>query len=103
MAEAFAADTNASAVARRWQICPQQVYAWRREARAGLLPRLAEMNVSPAFVPIMSEPGLRTSSVRTMPCKAEVEIEIAGAVLRVSGRDPDLLAAVLRAVRASVS
>ena len=100
VAEAFAADTNASAVARHWQICPQQVYAWRREARAGLLPRPPETNVSPAFVPIISEPGRRTCSIHTMPCKTEVEIEIAGAVLRVSGRDPDLLAVVLRAVRA---
>ena len=103
MAEAFAPDTNASATARRWQICPQQVYAWRREARAGLLPMSAEMSVSPAFVQIISEPAGRIRSMRATSCAFTVEIELAGAVLRVPGGNPDLLASVLRAVRASAS
>ncbi len=103
VAEAFAPDTNASAVARRWQICPQQVYAWRREARAGLLARPAKASAPPAFVPIVSGVVGRTGPRHAPPCASALEIEFAGGVLRVPGDDPDLLVAVLRAVRASVS
>ena len=42
-----------SAVARRWQIAPQQLFTWRREARAaGLEASRGEA----AFVPIVAEP-----------------------------------------------
>src|SRR3954447_7824388 len=34
VAETLAAGARVSEVARRWQICPQQVFGWRRQARA---------------------------------------------------------------------
>src|SRR3954451_23463738 len=33
VAETLAAGARVSEVARRWQICPQQVFAWRHQAR----------------------------------------------------------------------
>src|SRR5581483_294881 len=33
VAETLVAGARVSEVARRWQLCPQQVFGWRREAR----------------------------------------------------------------------
>ena len=92
VAESYAPGAVVSAVARRWQIAPQQLFTWRREARAA---GLAASRGEAAFVPIVAEPPAAGASV---------EVALAGAVVRVSpGVDPALLAAVLRAVRASGS
>src|SRR6185437_17062520 len=55
VAETLAPGPSVSEVARRWQVCPQQVFAWRREARAGLLALPAEATdlVQTSFVPIV--------------------------------------------------
>jgi transposase len=34
VAETLVVGANVSEVARRWQVCPQQVFGWRREMRA---------------------------------------------------------------------
>ena len=95
VAESYAPGTVVSAVARRWQIAPQQLFTWRREARvAGLEVSRSEA----AFVPIVAEPP----AAEVAGSEAIIEVVLAGAVVRVSpGVDPALLAAVLRAVRAS--
>jgi transposase len=79
-------------VARRRQVCPQQIFTWRREMRgapsepSGFVPILAE---APAVVP-------------TPPSSMAIEVKLAGAVLRVApGTDVGLLTAVLRAIRGS--
>jgi transposase len=36
-------------VARRWQVCSQEVFTWRREMRH---------NTPPSFVPIVAEPSV---------------------------------------------
>ena len=58
----------------------------------------------PAFVPIVAEtatPVVPAASCTPVPA---IEVELAGAVVRVAaGTDAVLLAAVLRAVRASAS
>ena len=81
VAESFAAGANVSAVARRYGLRPQQVYAWRRLARSGALALSAEEALG--FVPIVareSEPGPPGTAA---PVQARiVEIEIAGAPLR---------------------
>lgn len=41
--ESSAPGGRPSEVARRWQICSQQVFAWRREARMGLLAPPSEV------------------------------------------------------------
>lgn len=103
--ESFAPGARPSEVARRWQICPQQVFAWRREARMGLLALPSEMAASlpadPGFVSILTEPTMPPVTSAPTPALA-IEVEIAGAVVRVlSGVDAALLTSVLRAVRAS--
>lgn len=95
VAESYAPGAVVSAVARRWQIAPQQLFTWRREARAaGLEASRGEA----AFVPIVAEP----LAAEVAASEAIIEVVLAGAVVRVSpGVDPALLTAVLRAVRGS--
>ncbi len=95
VAESYAPGAVVSAVARRWQIAPQQLFTWRREARAaGLEASRGEA----AFVPIVAEP----LAAEVAGSEAIIEVVLAGAVVRVSpGVDPALLTVVLRAVRAS--
>ena len=96
VAESCAPGAVVSAVARRWQIAPQQLFTWRRQARVAS-PE-ASGAAALGFVPIVSDPpaaGVASSG-------AVLEVALAGAVVRVSpGVDPALLSAVLRAVRAS--
>jgi transposase len=86
-------------VARRWQVCSQQVFTWRREMRAGAVARLD-------FVPIVAEAPAPTPEPTVAPaCTAPaIEVRLAGAVLRVEpGTDRELLTTVLQAVRASAA
>lgn len=87
VAESLAPGAVASAVARRYGLHRNQLYAWRRELRAA-----AEAPVD--FVPVV---------VSEEPVAARafgIEIEMAGARVRVSaGVDPALLADVLRTLR----
>lgn len=93
-----------SEIARRWQVTPQQVFDWRRQARKALAATLA--SAEPAFVPIvpagqgvMSDPAAPSS--RSMP---RIEVRLAGAELRVApGTDAALLTMVLRAIRSSAA
>jgi transposase len=85
-------------VARRWQVCPQQVFGWRRERRRLGTAGPASTALPPAFVPLVAEPPAAEPASSGAP----IEVALAGAVVRVSpGVDPALLMAVLRAVRAS--
>jgi transposase len=98
VAESFAAGANVSAVARRYGLRPQQVYAWRRLARGGTLALQAEEALG--FVPVVAMESEAAPSA-TAPAGI-VEIEIAGAVIRVApGVDWRHLREVLRAVRAA--
>ena len=101
VADSFAAGANVSAVARRYGLRPQQVYAWRRLARGGALALPAAEALG--FVPIVaaeSEPAPSVTSA-TMPAGI-VEIEIAEAVIRAApGVDWRHLREVLRAVKAA--
>ena len=91
-------------VARRWQLCPQQVFAWRREARDTMAEKPGG-SLAPAFVPIVAEDAPAAAATRALPTAPVIEIKLAGAVVRVvSGQDDGAqLTAVLRAVRASAS
>ena len=97
VAESYGPGAVVSAVARRWQIAPQQLFTWRREARAA---SLAARRGEAAFVPIVAEPP----AAAVAAAEAGIEVVLGGAVVRISpGVDPGLLSAVLRAVRASGS
>src|SRR3954471_18261046 len=85
VAESDAPGAVISAVARRWQIAPQQLFTWRREARAA---SLAVGRGEAAFVPILAEPPLAARAA----VGPGLEVVLAGAVVRVSpGVDPGLL------------
>jgi transposase len=101
VAESLAPGATACGVARRHGLSPQQLFAWRREARQR---RTADAGGAvPSFVPVLLEPTRDGASPPALvPEVPAVEIEVAGAVVRVRrGADARTLAAVLRAVRAS--
>lgn len=105
VAEAMAPGAVVSEVARRWQLSSQQVFGWRREACAGLLALPADGTVArlpvPDFVPILAEPAVSAPALE-VACVPAIEVEIAGAVVRVRpGMDEALLRSVLRVVRVS--
>ena len=97
-----------SEVARRWQVCPQQLFGWRRQAlREGGDHRGTEAadGRHAAFVPLVMEaqPPPPSASV-SEATPSMVEVRLAGAVVRVAaGTDAALLTAVLRGVRASAA
>ena len=94
-------------MARRWQVCPQQVFGWRREARQDMAAEAAKPRAGQAsgFVPILSEAQAPATLARKAAAAASmIEVKLAGAVVRVSGlSDGAELTAVLRAIRASAS
>ena len=101
VAETLAPGARVSEVARRWQLCPQQVFAWRHAAGrdATTIPRETTSPAAVGFVPIVTE----TAPSEASPAPI-IEVKLAGAVVRVAcGMDGALLTAVLRAVRASAS
>ena len=114
VAEALMPGAVVSAIARRWQVCPQQVFGWRRAARAGdvALPTKPERSafvpiVSAAACPMVTEAAPPTPAMTASPVSPSVpavEVTLAGAVVRVApGTDGALLTAVLRAVRVSAA
>ena len=102
VAEALVPGARVSEVARRWQICSQQVYGWRRTMRQDLASA-AGTTATPGFVPIVSDAIAAATVQRAASGPPGIEVELAGAVVRVSSgmEDAAQLTAVLRAVRAS--
>ena len=103
VAESCAPGAVVSDVARRWQISPQQLFTWRRQARAAALE--APVAGALSFVPVVGDASAPMPSPAGAAAeRAAVEVDIAGAVVRVApGVDGGLLTAVLRAVRASAA
>ena len=113
VAETLQPGVTVTEVARRWEVCPQQIWGWRRQVRDGELA-LPPSSVSTShFVPIVIEPPAVSADEpveRTLERSAKpgpaayIEIHIAGAVVRArAGLDQALLTEVLRAVRASAA
>ena len=100
VAETLRPGTVVADVARRWQVSSQQVFTWRREMRRAAVAPLG-------FVPIVAETPVSTPETvlpSPPPSPPPIEVEVAGAVLRVTaGTDADLLTMVLRALRASAA
>jgi transposase len=95
-----------SEVARRWQLHPQQLFGWRRDARveAGAGYQAVAGGMPPSFAPIVVSADVGVPTGRLEAMRSSIEVELAGAVVRVAaGVDDDLLTAVLRAVRCSSS
>jgi transposase len=104
VAETLVPGARVSEIARRWQVCSQQVFGWRR-AMCQDLPNVAGTMTTPSFVPIVSEAIPAATVQRAAPAASGIEVKLAGAVVRVSSGMDDAaqLTAVLRAVRTSAS
>jgi len=104
VAEAMVPGAVVSQIARRWQICPSQVFT-RRRAASGDMARRLPSNL-PAFVPIVevaSVPALASPTLEAARVP-EIEIDTGGAKIQLAcGVDTKALTAVLRAVRAASS
>ena len=107
VAETLEPGARVAEVARRWQLCSQQVFGWRRAARRDVPTRSTKTtgSVAPGFVPIVADPVPLEAVPHAEATAPTIEIRLAGAVVRAgSGMDDATrLTAVLRAVRASAS
>jgi len=97
VAESYEAGAVVSDVARRHEIAPQHLFAWRKAARTGRLTLPAE--AAGLFVPVVVAP----EKMVAQPAGAMITIEIAGVVVR-AGRGADIgwLVDVVRALRAAL-
>jgi transposase len=103
VAESCVPGAVVSQVARRWQIAPQQLFTWRRQARAAAL---VETTSALSFVPIVPEPlaSMPDAAAALARPGTSLEVKLGDAVVRVeAGVDGGLLTTVLRAVRASAA
>ena|ERR1017187_353323 len=99
VAESYAPGAIVSEVARRHEMSPQHLFAWRKAARAGGLP--LPVDADPMFVPIVTTMPAMGMAARSMT-SGSITIEVAGAIVRGEpGADLRWLANVLRAVKAS--
>jgi transposase len=98
VAETLLPGARVSEVARRWQVCSQQVFGWRRAAGP-------DVTHVPGFVPIVTEAIPSAVAPRPASAATVIEVTLAGAVVRVGSdlNDAGPLTVVLRAVRASAS
>ncbi len=108
--ESYAGEDSVCGVARRHNLTPQQLFAWRRLAR----PQPSRPVERSLFVPVIVSPEPEASSEggpsagsesrgrRRRTGAASIELEMSGVVVRV-GRDAgaDAIAAVIGALRAS--
>jgi transposase len=104
VAEAAQPGVVVSEIARRWQVTPQQVFDWRRQARKALAATMTP--AEPAFVPIVPIGHVAMSDPAAPSCRSgsRIELRLAGAELRIApGTDAALLTMVLRAIRASAA
>jgi len=103
VAESLMPGVRVSEVARRWQLHPQQLFGWRHQARLDeTTSDEVASGVGRSFVPLVREGEVGVLSARSGSAPSSIEVELAGAVVRVrSGAESSLLTAVLRAVRCS--
>lgn len=107
VAESCATDETVCAVARRYALSPQQLFAWRRAARQAAAEATASESL---FVPaVVAAPTPEPAAKRPpRPRKQKaardtgvIELEIDGVAMRVGrGADARTVAAVIRALKA---
>ena len=99
VAETLVPSAVVSVIARRYGLTPQQLFAWRREARKRTAPTA---DLLPGFVPAvvdLAEPRIATRS-RKRTAAAAIELEIGGVTMRVGhGARASTVAAVIRALK----
>ena len=103
IAESLAGSETVSAVARRHDLTPQQLFGWLRVARRRMA-REREQN-EPAFAPVIVEASRPAAGapIEARPSGwAMIEIVIGAVTVRIPpGIDGAMLMSVLRAVRAA--
>ena len=100
VAESYAPGAVVSEVARRHDMSPQQLFGWRKAARAGVLTLPADE--VPMFVPVVREARDDGVAAAAANGSGAISIEIAGAVVRAErGVDLGWLRDVLRTVKAA--
>jgi transposase len=98
VAESLAPGVVVSEVARRHDLRPQQLFAWRHQARQG---RLVLATEELAFVPVVRTAGEAPPVASSTPPTGIVEVVLGDVVVRVPPAvDGKLLTKVLRAVKA---
>jgi transposase len=99
--ESFAPGARVIDVARRHGVAPQQVTAWRRDARKGRLALSVE-DAAPFAALVVEEPPA-AASAPSPPPPSMIEIEAGGVVVRLAGDAPAVrvaeIAAALRGCR----
>lgn len=108
VAESYEVGETVSAVARRYALSPQQLFAWRRVARQ---PLAASPAPEPLFVPAVVAAALpepapprpaRPRKRKATSATGIIELEIDGIAMRVGrGADAKTVAAVIRALKAT--
>ena len=94
VAESLAPGAVASAIARRYGLHRNQLYAWRKELRVAAEEAARAGSAPLDFVPVV------VTEEAAVARPSGIEIEVAGALVRVSpGVDPALLAEVLRTLK----
>jgi transposase len=100
VAESYVPGAVVSEVARRHDMLPQHLFAWRKAARAGLVTLPAD--AAPMFVPVVRETRDDGAGGAAANGSGAITIEIAGAVVHAEpGVDPGWLRDVLWAVKAA--
>jgi transposase len=100
VAESLAPGVVISEVARRHDLRPQQLFAWRHQARQG---RLVLPSEELAFVPVVRTAADAPPAATSALPAATIEVALGDVVVRVPPAvDGRLLAKVLRAVKALV-
>jgi transposase len=102
VAESYESEESVSAVARRYALSPQQLFAWRRAASKSVAEEKSSLFV-PAVVSVPTpEPMLRPHKGSAERDAGVIELEIGGVMMRVArGADTRTVAAVIRALKAS--
>jgi transposase len=97
VAESLAPGVVISEVARRHDLRPQQLFAWRHQAKQGQLALPAE---ELSFVPVVASEGDAPRVDSSTRPTGIIEVVLGGAVVRVPPEvDGKQLAKVLRAVK----
>jgi len=101
--EAFHSDGSVSAVARRHDILPQQIYAWRKRFSPGGLTSSEPALFIPVSIAASSNVPIDVSKDIGIPGAKDVEICLRnGRVLRISGdTDLELLSSLIACVEAA--
>jgi transposase len=109
VSESLAPGAVASAIALRYGLHRNQLYAWRKQLRAAAAAAAADAEtVATGFVPIMvltdaaaaTADAAVASTTRTARADAAIEIDVAGAIVRATpGSDLAFLAEIVRLLK----